>query len=134
MRVSIANILVPNYTTFFFLNFCFLPGTSLAPIASAIGSRPNSGEGTRNEQRNEPGSGDFGSTRVLPVRNVISATLPSNPPGIRAASNTQTGFGISTSQPSPDSAPLSSVLAEINSRLRNSVGSMQGHNPVLSGV
>lgn len=108
-------------------------GTSLTPVTSAIGSRPNNGDGTRSEQRNEPGSGDLGSAQVLPIRNVITANLSSNPPGIRAASNTQTGFGISTSQLSPDSTPLSSVLAEINSRLRNSVGSMQGDGPVLSG-
>ncbi|WJX15593.1 hypothetical protein P8452_05717 [Trifolium repens] len=101
--------------------------------AAAIGSRPNNGEGTRNEHRNDPGSGDSGSTRVLPVRNVISATLPSNPSGIGAAGSTPTGFSISTSQLPPDSAPLSSVLAEIHSRLRNSVGNMQGDSTVLSG-
>ncbi|KAJ1424208.1 Ubiquitin-like domain superfamily [Sesbania bispinosa] len=108
-------------------------GTSLTPIVSAIGSRPNNGEGTRSENRNEPGLGDSGSTRVLPVRNVISATLPSNPPGVGVASSTQTGFGTSTSQPPPDSVPISSIVAEINSRLRNSIGNMQGENTVLSG-
>ncbi|KAK2452202.1 ubiquitin domain-containing protein CIP73 [Trifolium repens] len=101
--------------------------------AAAIGSRPNNGEGTRTEHRGDPGSGDSGSTRVLPVRNVISATLPSNPSGIGAAGSTPTGFSISTSQLPPDSAPLSSVLAEIHSRLRNSVGNMQGDSTVLSG-
>ncbi|XP_004499322.1 uncharacterized protein [Cicer arietinum] len=104
-------------------------GASLAPI----GSRPNNGEGTRNEHHSEPGSGDSGSTRVLPVRNVISTSFPSNPVGTGTAGSTPTGFGISTSQLPPDSAPLSSVLAEINSRLRNSVGNMQGDNTVLSG-
>lgn len=108
-------------------------GASLAPIVSAIGSRPNNGEGTRTEHRSEPGSGDSGSTRGLPVRNVISATLPSNPSGIGAAGSTPTGFSISTSQLPPDSAPLSSVLAEIQSHFRNSVGNMQGDNTILSG-
>ncbi|KAL2585413.1 hypothetical protein AAZV13_14G187100 [Glycine max] len=108
-------------------------GTSLAPIVSAIGSRENNGEGTRSEHHNEPGSGDSGSTRVLPVRNVIAATIPSHPPGVGVSSSTQTGFGISTSQPPSDSASLSSVLAEINSRLRNVVGNMQGDNTVPSG-
>lgn len=106
-------------------------GTSLAPIVSAIGSRPNNGEGTRSEHQNEPGSGDSGSTRVLPVR--VSATIPSHPPGIGVSSSTQTGFSVSTSQPPSDSASLSSVLAEINSRLRNVVGNMQGDNTVPSG-
>lgn len=108
-------------------------GASLAPIVSAIGSRPNNGEGTRTEHRSEPGSGDSGSTRGLPVRNVISATLPSNPSGIGAAGSTPSGFSISTSQLPPDSAPLSSVLAEIQSHLRNSVGNMQGDSTILSG-
>ncbi|KAL5185831.1 Large proline-rich protein BAG6 [Glycine soja] len=108
-------------------------GTSLAPIVSAIGSRANNGEGTRSEHRNEPGSGDSGSTRVLPVRNVIAATIPSHPPGVGVSSSTQTGFGIPTSQPPSDSASLSSVLAEINSRLRNVVGNMHGDNTVPSG-
>ncbi|XP_057423073.1 ubiquitin-like domain-containing protein CIP73 isoform X2 [Lotus japonicus] len=108
-------------------------GTSLAPIVSAIGSRPNNGEGTRSEHRNEPGSGDSGSTRVLPVRNAVSATLPSHTPGVGIAGSTQTGSGVSTSQPPHDSAPFSSVLAEIHSRLRNSVGNMQGNNTVPSG-
>ncbi|KAL2575106.1 hypothetical protein AAZV13_17G228000 [Glycine max] len=108
-------------------------GTSLAPIVSAIGSGANNGEGTRSEHRNEPGSGDSGSTRVLPVRNVIAATIPSHPPGVGISSSTQTGFGIPTSQPPSDSASLSSVLAEINSRLRNVVGNMHGDNTVPSG-
>ncbi|KAK7280793.1 hypothetical protein RJT34_25860 [Clitoria ternatea] len=108
-------------------------GTSLAPIVSGIGSRPNHGEGTRSEHGNESGSGDSGSTRVLPVRNVVAATLPSHPPLVGVSSSTQTGFGISTSQPPSDSASLSSVLAEINSRLRNVVGNMQGDNTGPSG-
>ncbi|KAI5392681.1 ubiquitin-like domain-containing protein CIP73 isoform X1 [Lathyrus oleraceus] len=108
-------------------------GTSLAPIVSAIGSRSNNGEGTRTEHRSESGSSDSGSARVLPVRNVISASLSSNPSGIGTANGTPTGFSISTSQLPPDSAPLSSVLGEIHSRLRNSVGNLQGDNTVLSG-
>ncbi|XP_027941483.1 ubiquitin-like domain-containing protein CIP73 isoform X2 [Vigna unguiculata] len=107
-------------------------GTSIAPLVSAIGSRPNNGEGTRGEQHNEPGSGGSGSTRVLPVRNVIAATIPSHPPGVGVSSSTQTGFSVSTSQP-PDSASLSSALAEINARLMNVVGSMQGDNTAPSG-
>ncbi|CAJ1972609.1 unnamed protein product [Sphenostylis stenocarpa] len=104
-------------------------GTSLAPIVSAIGSRPNNGEGARSEQHNEPGSSDSGSTQVLPVRNVIAATIPSHPPGVEVSGSTQTGFGVSTSQP-PDSA---SLVAAINSRIRNIVESMHGNNTVSSG-
>ncbi|CAL0303487.1 unnamed protein product [Lupinus luteus] len=84
-------------------------GTSLAPIVSSIGSRLNNREGTRGEHHIELGS------------------------GVGVASGTETGFGVSTSQPLSDTAPLSSVLAGINSRLRNFVGNMQGDNTVLSG-
>ncbi|KAK7246289.1 hypothetical protein RIF29_41151 [Crotalaria pallida] len=76
-------------------------GTSLAPVVSPIGSRPNNGEGTRGEHHSEPGY-------VVGV-----------------ASSTQTGFGVSTPQPSSDSTPLSSVLAGLNSRLRDFVGQME---------
>ncbi|XP_014504354.1 large proline-rich protein BAG6 isoform X2 [Vigna radiata var. radiata] len=101
-------------------------------IHAAIGSRPNNGEGTRSEQHNEPGSGGSSSTRQLPVRNVIAATIPSHPPSVGVSSSTQTGFSVSSSQP-PDSASLSSALAEINARLMNVVGSMQGDNTAPSG-
>ncbi|BAT82893.1 Ubiquitin domain-containing protein [Vigna angularis] len=106
-------------------------GTSV-PIVSAIGSRPNNGEGARSEQLNEPGSDGSSSTRQLPVRNVIATTIPSHPPGVGVSSSTQTGFSVSSSQP-PDSASLSSALAEINARLMNVVGSMQGDNAAPSG-
>ncbi|KAF7829504.1 ubiquitin-like domain-containing protein CIP73 isoform X1 [Senna tora] len=108
-------------------------GTSLAPIVSAIGSRPNNGEGVPNERRNAPGSADLGSTRVLPVRNIIAAAVPARAPGVGVGGSTQPSLGVSTSQPPSDSVSLSSVLAEVNSRIRNLVGNTQGDNTVLSG-
>lgn len=70
---------------------------------------------------------------MLPVRNVIATALPSHPPGVGVASSTQTGLGVSTSQPPSDSAPWSSVVAETSSLIRNLVRNMQGDNPVPSG-
>ncbi|KAI4336722.1 hypothetical protein L6164_015213 [Bauhinia variegata] len=96
------------------------------------GTRPTNGEGAQNEHPNGPGSSDSGSTRVLPVRNVIASAVPSQLPGIAVASGSQSGVGVSTSQP-PDSVSLQSVLAEVNSRIRNLVGNLQGDNTVLSG-
>ncbi|XP_054799459.1 uncharacterized protein LOC129303903 isoform X2 [Prosopis cineraria] len=107
-------------------------GTSLSPIVSAIGSRPNNGEGVSNERRNAPGSGDLGSMHALPVRNIIAAAVPSYPPGTGTSSGMQSS-GVSTSQPPSDSVALSSVIAEINSRARHIFGNMQGDNTVLSG-
>ncbi|KAI4317007.1 hypothetical protein L6164_024921 [Bauhinia variegata] len=115
------------------INIHIHAGTSLAPIVSAISSRPINGEATQGEQRNGPGSGDLGSTRVLPVRNVVAAAVPSRPPGVAVASGSQTGLSISTSQPPSDSVSLQSVLAEVNSRLRNFAGNLRGDSTVLSG-
>ncbi|KAL1351790.1 hypothetical protein HN51_015659 [Arachis hypogaea] len=107
-------------------------GTALAPIVSAISSRTNNGEGTRNENRNEPGPGDSGSARALPVRNFMSAAFPSHPPGVGVASGTQTGSGVSTSQPPPNSTPWSSAANESNF-FRNLVRNIQGDNTAPSG-
>ncbi|KAE9620948.1 putative ubiquitin [Lupinus albus] len=114
-------------------------GTSPASIISSIGSRPNNGEEIGGELHSEPGS------------------------GVGVASSTQTGFGLSTSQPPSHSSLVaeinsdirnilcdmqrdntdlfpsdptpssSSVLAEMNSRLNNIVGNMQGDSTDLSG-
>ncbi|XP_028766190.1 large proline-rich protein BAG6 isoform X2 [Neltuma alba] len=108
-------------------------GTPLAPIVSAIGSRANNGEGAPpNERRNAPGSGDLGSMRALPVRNIIAAAVPAYPAGTGTSSGTQSS-GVSTSQLPSDSIALSSVIADINSRARNILGNMQGDSTVLSG-
>ncbi|MED6196930.1 hypothetical protein PIB30_051954 [Stylosanthes scabra] len=107
-------------------------GTALAPIVSAISSRTNNGEGTRNENHNEPGPVDSGSARVLPVRNFISPAFPSHPPGVGVASGTQTGLGVSTSQPPSDSATWPSAVNEANF-FRNLVRNMQGDNMAQSG-
>ncbi|CAL0328701.1 unnamed protein product [Lupinus luteus] len=84
-------------------------GTSLAPIISPIGSRPNNGDGIAGELHSEPAS------------------------GVGVASSTQTGFGLSTSQPPSDPTPLSpSVVAEITSHISDILGDMQRDNTELS--
>ncbi|KAI9113359.1 hypothetical protein K1719_015884 [Acacia pycnantha] len=103
-------------------------GTSLAPI----GSRPNNGEGAPNERRNASGSGDLGSMRALPVRNIIAAAVPAYPSGAGTISGMQPS-GVPTSQLPSDSVTLSSVIADINSRARNILGNIRGDSAVLSG-
>lgn len=93
------------------------------------GTRATNGEGVQGEQGNGTGTGPV---RVLPVRNVIAATVPSRP-GVNVSNVTQPGLGVSISQPPSDSTSLSSLLAEANSRLRSLVGNMQGENQPISG-
>ncbi|XP_052200809.1 ubiquitin-like domain-containing protein CIP73 isoform X2 [Diospyros lotus] len=99
-------------------------------IHTAVGPRTSNVEGVHGEHVNRSGSGDSGQTRVLPVRNVIAAVVPSRPP-VTVSSASQTGFSVS--QPPPDSLPLSNVIAEVNSRIRNFVDDRQSENLAPSG-
>ena len=89
-------------------------------MVSAVGNRTSNGEGVQGEGDNNAGSG---SMRVLPVQNVIAAAVPAS----------STGAVSSAAQSSPTDSSLSSVIAEVNSRLRNFVSNMQGQNQVASG-
>ncbi|XVE56243.1 hypothetical protein DITRI_Ditri03aG0222700 [Diplodiscus trichospermus] len=95
-------------------------GTALAPVVSAVGNRTSNGEGVQGERGNNAGSG---SMRVLPVRNVIAAAVPSRA-AVAASSAAQSASAESS---------LSSIVAEVNSRIRNFVSNMQGENQVSSG-
>ncbi|KAF2310173.1 hypothetical protein GH714_007045 [Hevea brasiliensis] len=110
-------------------------GTSLAPVVSTIGARASNGEGMQGERGNGTGFSGSGPVRMLPVQNVIAAAVPSHSTGVTVSvSNaTQPGLGVSISQPPSDSTSLSSVIAEVNSRLRSLVGTMQGENQPTSG-
>ncbi|XVE94459.1 hypothetical protein REPUB_Repub02eG0010500 [Reevesia pubescens] len=102
------------------INIHIHAGTTLAPVLSAVGNRTSNGEGVQGDRGNNAGSG---STRVLPVRNVIATTVPAR----------STGEVSSAAPSAPIDSSLSSVVAEVNSRLRNFVSNMQGENQVASG-
>ncbi|XP_057469973.1 LOW QUALITY PROTEIN: ubiquitin-like domain-containing protein CIP73 [Actinidia eriantha] len=102
-------------------------GFSLAIIVSAVGPRA-SNAGAQGERVNQTGSGDSGQARVLPVRNVIAAAVSSRP-SVTSASQT----GVSGAQPPQDSALLSPLIAEVNSRIRNLVDNMRNENQAPSG-
>ncbi|KAK6256961.1 hypothetical protein QUC31_000420 [Theobroma cacao] len=102
------------------INIHIHAGTALAPIISAVGNRTSNGEGVQGERGNNAGSG---SMRVLPVRNVLAAAVPARP----------TGAVSSAAQSAPTDSSISSIVAEVNSRLRNFVSNMQGGNQVASG-
>ncbi|KAK4854145.1 hypothetical protein QYF36_019615 [Acer negundo] len=118
------------------INIHIHAGTALAPVVSAVGTRASNGDGVQEERGNNTGSTNSmgsGSIRVVPVRNVIATAVPSRPTGVAISSAAQPGLGISVSQQPPDSAFMSSMVNEINSRLRNLVGNIQGENQVASG-
>ncbi|KAG4147966.1 hypothetical protein ERO13_D05G256500v2 [Gossypium hirsutum] len=101
------------------INIHIHPGTALSPVVSAVGNRTDNGEGRQGERGNNAGSG---SMRVLPVRNTVAST-----PQARA-----TAAMSSAAQSAPTESSLSSMVAEINSRIRDLV-SMQGDNQDASG-
>ncbi|THG05614.1 hypothetical protein TEA_000799 [Camellia sinensis var. sinensis] len=105
-------------------------GHSHATIVSAVGPRASNAEGVQGEPGNRTGSADSGQTRVLPLRNVIAAAVPSRL-SVTTSSTSQTG--VSVSQPPPDSVPLSTVISEVNSRIRNYVDNMRSENQAPSG-
>ncbi|KAH1065009.1 hypothetical protein J1N35_029996 [Gossypium stocksii] len=101
------------------INIHIHPGTALSPVVSAVGNSTNNGEGRQGERGNNAGSG---SMRVLPVRNTVASA-----PQARA-----TAAMSSAAQSAPTESSLSSMVAEINSRIRDLV-SMQGDNQDASG-
>lgn len=110
-------------------------GTSLAPLVAAVGTRGN-GDGFQGERPSGTGSNDSGASRAIPVRNIIAAAVPSRPSAAAVSHAAQpvsggSASGVSASQSPPDSVSLSSLLAEVNSQIRNLVGGMQGENTAV---
>ncbi|XP_011041274.1 PREDICTED: large proline-rich protein BAG6-like isoform X2 [Populus euphratica] len=105
-------------------------GTSLASVIPAIGNRTSS-TGVQGEHGNTASSGVSGPEQVLPVRNVVVATVPLRSAGVTVAA--QPGLGLSLSQPPSDSMSLSSIVNEINSQVRQLSGNMQEENQPASG-
>ncbi|CAK9317631.1 unnamed protein product [Citrullus colocynthis] len=94
----------------------------------AVGTRSNNGEGIPAEHHNVvSGSADSGVAQAPPVVNIP------HPLGVPISAAVQPGEGVSFSQPSPDSVSLSSIIADVNSRIRDLVGSVGGGSPTESG-
>ncbi|XP_044511387.1 ubiquitin-like domain-containing protein CIP73 isoform X2 [Mangifera indica] len=118
------------------INIHIHAGTALAPVVPAVGNRGSNGDGLQGERNNNTGSSDSSGPvplRMLPVRNVIAAAVPSRPTGIAISTGAQPGLGFSVSSQPANSLLLSSVINEVNSQIRNLVGNMQGENQVSSG-
>ncbi|CAL5418542.1 unnamed protein product [Camellia sinensis] len=99
-------------------------------IHTAVGPRASNAEGAQGEHVNRTGPGDSGQTQVLPVRTFIAAAVPSQSSFIVSSASQN---GVSVLQPPPDSVPLSTVIAEVNSQIRNFVENMQSENQSPSG-
>ncbi|KAF8022633.1 hypothetical protein BT93_F0217 [Corymbia citriodora subsp. variegata] len=106
-------------------------GTSLAPIVSALGSRANNSEGMLGQRGDTTGSGGSGASR--PASSVAAASFPARPTGLGGSHAPPSNVAVSTTQPNSESAPASSLISEINSRLRNLAGNIQeGRNQMQS--
>lgn len=103
------------------------------PILTTVGTRGINGEGLQAERRSGTGSADSGASRVIPLRNIIATAVPPHPSGAAMSNAAHPSPGVSASQPASDSDSLSSLLAEVNSQIRNLVGNVQGDNVVQSG-
>lgn len=57
-----------------------------------------------------------------------------HPLGVSISAAVQPGEGVSFSQPFPDSVSLSSIIADVNSRIRDLVGNVGGGSPTESGI
>lgn len=99
-------------------------------IHTAVGPRAPNAEGLQGERVNRTGSGGSGQTRAPSMRNVTATAVPTQPTVI-GSSAPQTGASVP--QPSPDLAPLSTLVAEVNSRIRNFVDDMRSENQAPSG-
>ncbi|OMP03007.1 Ubiquitin [Corchorus capsularis] len=98
------------------INIHIHAGTALAPVVSAVGNRTSNGEGVQGERGNNAVSG---SMRVLPVQNVIAATVPGRPTA-----------AVSTgAQSAPTDSSLSSLIGA-----GNGAGSAQPNNVAVSGA
>ncbi|KAK9270350.1 hypothetical protein L1049_025929 [Liquidambar formosana] len=113
------------------INIHIHAGTSLGPIVSGVGTRASNVDGMQGEHVNGTGSGDSGAAR--PVRNVLAAAVPTRPNVVATSVGAPSGLGVSISQPPPDSVSLSTVIAEVNSQIRNFVDNMRGTNQNPSG-
>ncbi|XP_068313634.1 uncharacterized protein [Pyrus communis] len=91
----------------------------------AVGARGSNGEGIPSGSRDSGG-------QVLPVRNVVGASIPSSQTGVAVSSASQPGPGGSVSQP-PSGSSLSSIVDELNSHIRNFVGNAQPDDTAQSG-
>lgn len=97
----------------------------LCIFLSAVGSRTPNGEAN---QGGVNGSGDSGQTRVLP-RNVTATAMPLRPTAVSVSGAVQPSSAVSQSDP----GSLSTMIAEINSQIRDLVDDRQSETQASAG-
>lgn len=108
-------------------------GSSLAPIVSALGSRASNSEGMLGQRGDTTGSGGSGPSH--PASSVAAASFLARPSGLGGSHAPISNVAVSMTQPNSESAPASSLISEINSRLRNLAGNLQeGRNQMQSAA
>lgn len=110
----------------------FIIEASIPFILSAVGPRTTSGEGMPGDLGSGISSADPGQPRVLPVRNIVTAAVPSQPSVVSVTNAAQSGDNLS--QQSASSVPLSTIIAGVGSQIRNYLGNMQSQDLGSSGV
>ncbi|XP_074373008.1 uncharacterized protein LOC141713472 isoform X2 [Apium graveolens] len=91
-------------------------------IHTAVGPRTTNGEGMQGDL----GSGISSADHVLPVRNIVTAAVPSQPSVVSVTNAAQSGGNLS--QQSASSVPLSTIIAGVGSQIRNYLGNMQNQD------
>ncbi|XP_027149385.1 ubiquitin-like domain-containing protein CIP73 isoform X1 [Coffea eugenioides] len=104
-------------------------GTPLAPFVSGVGARTNNGEGTPGERANGTASGESAQSRVQGVTNVNTTAVPLRPAVVAVSGTLEPSVGVSLP---PDLFPLSTVVSEVNSQIRNFVGNIRGGHQALA--
>ncbi|PIN25242.1 hypothetical protein CDL12_02018 [Handroanthus impetiginosus] len=104
-------------------------GASLAPIVSTVGGRAPGG-GVQGERVNVTESGDSGQPRGSLGINVTASAVPLQPAMISISGAGAPGAGVSQTY---DSNSISSMVAEVNSQMRNLVANMQNENQATTG-
>lgn len=108
------------------------PGASLSPFVSGVGARTNNREGTQGERANGTGAGNSGQSRVQPVRNVNITTVLPRPSVVAVSGSVGPSVGVSMSP--PDFFPISTVLSEVNSQIRNLAGNVHSEPQASPGA
>ncbi|CAN0871841.1 Ubiquitin-like domain-containing protein CIP73 [Linum grandiflorum] len=103
-------------------------GTTLAPSIPTMAATAGSGDGTQAQPDHASVPGGAAQVRVLPVRNV-AAGVPSHPSGV-AVSGIEPS---ATVEPRADLASMSSMVARINTRLRDLMENFPGQGQAVPG-
>ncbi|CAN1163219.1 Ubiquitin-like domain-containing protein CIP73 [Linum perenne] len=104
-------------------------GTALAPGLSTMAPRAGNGEGTQGQPGHASGPSGAAQVRVLPVRSVAAGV----PPHSTGVAESGTAPSATTIEPQPDLASMSSMVARINTRLRDLMENFPGQDQAVPG-